>query len=220
MLSPGCLPTRRTPTLMNPTYRTKVMCWEKSRTSQQQVTWDRFSIAIQIQWKFRFILTVILTATKFCTWHDSTAVVPCTKICCNLMAKQRNYSKAKFLLNLNCGHKIVIETGPCHLSHKCSFCSPILQGAQPLEKCWNFNPLLEKCWNLDWALKIVQNPSKVLEKWHFSLNLFQNQLVTVDTSLICKISDYMFSYFSVFATSWVRWTTGQIVRVDCTPVCL
>ena len=94
------------------------------------------------------------------------------------------------------------------------------QGAQPLEKCWNFNPLLEKCWNLDWALKIVQNPGKVLEKWHFSLNLFQNLLATVDTSLICKTLDYMFSYFSVFATSWVRWTRGQIVRFDCTPVCL
>ena len=47
-----------------------------------------------------------------------------------------------------------------------------IQGAQPLEKCWNFNPLLEKCWNLEWALKTVQNPGKVLEKLHFSLNLF------------------------------------------------
>ena len=25
-------------------------------------------------------------ATKFCTWHDSCAVVACTKICCDLMA--------------------------------------------------------------------------------------------------------------------------------------
>ena len=28
-------------------------------------------------------------ATKFCTWHDSCAVVACAKICCDLMASNR-----------------------------------------------------------------------------------------------------------------------------------
>ena len=50
------------------------------------------------------------------------------------------------------------------------------QGAQPLEKCWNFNPLLEKCWNLDWALKAVQNPGKVLENDIFPWIEFRSSL--------------------------------------------
>ena len=54
--------------------------------------------------------TVITTI--FCTWHDS-----CRGMCKNLLrsdGQQRNYSKAKFPSNLNCGQKIVSETGPCH----------------------------------------------------------------------------------------------------------
>ena len=34
-------------------------------------------------------------ATKFCTWHDSYAVVACAKICPS-DGQQRNYSKTKF----------------------------------------------------------------------------------------------------------------------------
>ena len=37
-----------------------------------------FFIAIQIWWKFLFILTLI--AIKFCIWYDSSAVVACAKI--------------------------------------------------------------------------------------------------------------------------------------------
>ena len=52
-------------------------------------------------------------ATKFCTWHDSCAVVACAKICCDLMpGRQRSYHKAKFPSNLICGQKTVSETGP------------------------------------------------------------------------------------------------------------
>ena len=30
-----------------------------------------------------------MITTKFCTWHDSCAVVACAKICCDLMASKR-----------------------------------------------------------------------------------------------------------------------------------
>ena len=38
----------------------------------------------------------ILVATKFCTWHDSCAVVACAKICCDLVAiNWITYNKVK-----------------------------------------------------------------------------------------------------------------------------
>ena len=56
-------------------------------------------------------------ATKFCTWHDSCAVVSlcCGGMCKNLLrsdGQQRNYGKAKFPSNLNCDLKNASETGP------------------------------------------------------------------------------------------------------------
>ena len=38
-----------------------------------------FSIVIPIRWKIRINVVGYHNATKFCTWHDSTAVVPCAK---------------------------------------------------------------------------------------------------------------------------------------------
>ena len=40
---------------------------------------------MEILFHSRFDLNTV-TATKFCTWHDSCAVVACAKICCDLMA--------------------------------------------------------------------------------------------------------------------------------------
>ena len=53
-----------------------------------------------------------MITTKFCTWHDSCAVVACAKNCCDLMASNRITARWSFVSNLNCGQKIVSETGP------------------------------------------------------------------------------------------------------------
>ena len=67
-------------------------------------TTNGFSIAIQIRWKFRFTLSSILIQWSL---RDG--------MCKNLLpsdGQQLNNRKAKFPSNLNCGRKIVSETGP------------------------------------------------------------------------------------------------------------
>ena len=44
----------------------------------------------------------IVIATKFCTWHDSCAVVACAKICCGLVASYGIMTRRRF-------HRIWIE---------------------------------------------------------------------------------------------------------------
>ena len=58
-----------------------------------------FSIAIQIRWKNSFhshLDSNTVIATKFCTWHDSCAVVACAKICCDLMASNGVMARQSF----------------------------------------------------------------------------------------------------------------------------
>ena len=56
-----------------------------------------FSTDIQIRWKFRFVLTSILS--KFCRCRDSTAVLPCAKFFWNISRRifHRIESHAKIL---------------------------------------------------------------------------------------------------------------------------
>ena len=51
-------------------------------------------------------------ATKFCTWHDSCAVVACTKICCDLMASNGIMARRSLYLIWIAGKKNVSEMGP------------------------------------------------------------------------------------------------------------
>ena len=73
-----------------------------------------FSIAIQIRGKFHFILISILIQLSLQIFvHGRTAVLSWHVQ--NLLrsdGQQQNYSKGKFPSNLNCGQKIVSETGP------------------------------------------------------------------------------------------------------------
>ena len=72
------------------------------------------SIGIQIRWKFCLTLTSILL-------DSSQQILYMTRqLCCRVMCKrmlwvdgqQRNYSKAKFPLNLNCGQKTLVKRAP------------------------------------------------------------------------------------------------------------
>ena len=72
-----------------------------------------FSIAIQIRLKFRFTFdpnTVI--ATKFCTWHDSCAVVACAKICCDLFASSGITARRSFHRIWIAGKKSLVKRVP------------------------------------------------------------------------------------------------------------
>ena len=59
-----------------------------------------FFIGIKIQEEFQFILIQI--QMKFCSLHDSSAVVACEKIYCNLMTMNWLTAKLTFPSNLNC----------------------------------------------------------------------------------------------------------------------
>ena len=50
-------------------------------------------------------------SAKFCTCHDSTAVMACAKICSDLIIFKRLTVKCQFLSNLNCARKIISEMG-------------------------------------------------------------------------------------------------------------
>ena len=71
-----------------------------------------FSIAIQIRWKLRFTLISILIrviATKFCTWHDSCAVVTCANTYCDLVASNGITARRSFHRIWIASKKIVSE---------------------------------------------------------------------------------------------------------------
>ena len=91
---------------------------------EKPVTWpgarftNSFSIAIQIRWKFCFTLTSILIAwwlSKFCTWHDSCAVVACAKICCDLMASNGITIRRSFHRIWTAGKKSLVKRAPVPL---------------------------------------------------------------------------------------------------------
>ena len=47
-------------------------------------------------------------ATKFCTWHDSCAVVACANICCDLLASDEIMARQ----NLHRGQKTLVKWAP------------------------------------------------------------------------------------------------------------
>ena len=51
-------------------------------------------------------------ATKFCTWHDSCAVVACAKICCDLMASNGITARRNFHRIWIAGKKSLVKRAP------------------------------------------------------------------------------------------------------------
>ena len=90
------------------------------------ITGPRFtnviSIAIQMRWKFRFTLPsiLILITTKFCTWHDSCAVVACAKLCCNLMASNEITGEVSIEFEM-WAKKSLVKQAPGPLTSKICF---------------------------------------------------------------------------------------------------
>ena len=54
-------------------------------------------------------------ATKFCTWHDSCAVVACAKICCDLMASNGVMARRSFHRIWIVGKKTLVKRAPGEL---------------------------------------------------------------------------------------------------------
>ena len=55
-----------------------------------------------------------MIATKFCTWHDSYAVVACAKICCDLMASNGVMARRSFHRISIAGKKTLVKRAPVH----------------------------------------------------------------------------------------------------------
>ena len=53
-----------------------------------------------------------MIATKFCTWHDSCAVVACAKLCCDLMASNRDMARQIFHRIWIAGKKPLMKRAP------------------------------------------------------------------------------------------------------------
>ena len=53
-----------------------------------------------------------MIATKFCTWHDSCAVVACAKICCDLMASNGVTARRTFHRIWIAGIKMLVKQAP------------------------------------------------------------------------------------------------------------
>ena len=51
-------------------------------------------------------------ATKFCTWHDSCAVVACAKICCDLIASSGITARRSFHQIWIAGKKSLVKRAP------------------------------------------------------------------------------------------------------------
>ena len=58
-------------------------------------------------------------AAKFCTWHDSCAVVACAKICCDLMASNRVMARRNFHRIWIAGKKPLLKRAPGVRYHHC-----------------------------------------------------------------------------------------------------
>ena len=74
-----------------------------------------FSIAIQMWWKFHFTFHLdsnTVNTTKFCTWHDSCAVVACAIISCDLMACNENTARQSFHRIWIGGQKSLVKRAP------------------------------------------------------------------------------------------------------------
>ena len=69
-----------------------------------------FSIAIQIQWKFRFTLTSILI--QWSLQNSVHAVVACAKICCDLMASNRVTARQSFHRIWIAGKNLLVKQTP------------------------------------------------------------------------------------------------------------
>ena len=94
---------------------------DRPPTHQTLLMWSRGAISLTIfpsQFKFDGNLfhshldsnTVI--ATKFCTWHDSCAVVACAKICCDLMASNGVMARPSFHRIQIAGKKTLVKGAP------------------------------------------------------------------------------------------------------------
>ena len=63
-------------------------------------------------------------AAKFCTWHDSCAVVACAKICCDPMASNRVMARRSFHRIWIAGKKALVKRAPDQLSREYFHLSP------------------------------------------------------------------------------------------------
>ena len=69
-------------------------------------------------------------ATKFCTWHDSCAVVACAKICCDLMASNGVMTRRSFHRIWIAGKKSLVKRAPDHKKHNGHLMSRACQKAK------------------------------------------------------------------------------------------
>ena len=66
-------------------------------------------------------------ATKFCTWHDSCAVVACAKICCDLMASNGVVARRNFDRIWIAGKKPLVKRAPVLFMTGVSFSATVFR---------------------------------------------------------------------------------------------
>ena len=92
--------------------------WEAQCTQSQSpgprftnVFFHRNSNLMEISFHSQLNSNTVI-ATKFCTWHDSCAVVPCAKICYDLMASNGIMARPRFHWIKIAGKKTLMKWAP------------------------------------------------------------------------------------------------------------
>ena len=129
-------------------------------------------------------------ATKFCTWHDSCAVVACAKICCDLMASDRIRARQSFHRIWIAGKKSLVKwaPGPCfprHLGFHLyvpSYCRKVVE---------NLNLILRFFKTIQYLNVSVLIQQK--KKWVMIINGSGNGLSPVQCQAITRPNDELLS---------------------------
>ena len=114
-----------------------------------------------IQWFYQDSNEV--TTTKFCTWHDSSAVVAHAKICSDIIIMNGIAVKEKFPSNFNCDRKSVSEMGSR------SKCPPVLQSIFSGAFSWFFSCILMEFLVKFGPDRSIENKSSLVQLTHCGL---------------------------------------------------
>ena len=103
----------------------------------------RNSNSIEISFRSHLDSNTVI-ATKFCTWHDSCAVVACAKICCDLIASNV-ITRWSFHRIWNAGKKSLVKRAPVWNG---------LHLAEDIMSCISLKEKLSRSWDLKESISI------------------------------------------------------------------
>ena len=132
-------------------------------------------------------------ATKFCTWHDSCAVVACAKICRDLMASSGITARRSFHRIWIAGKKTLVKRAPGPISLRIFILIQIL---------WTF------CYSIP-----AEVFATIFYPWHFNTELY-NVIYWIFKQVICYSNIWNIKeIYNKFSSKWNK--DGIVVHERC-----